>query len=124
MEPSSLLRARTTRREENVIVYQAKYNNPRKNHNRHPKIEAVAVLDVDRQNMYVMPPPNRHRHVIQAMSENGIVSGKEGFITDELKFVDREVALIYAMSNKQLRIRPAASPTDYAGSELFSEDLW
>ena len=107
-----------------MIVYQLKYNNPRKNHNRHPKIEAVAVLDVGRQNMYVMPPPNRHHHVIRGMMENGIVAGKEGFITDEFKFVDREVALIYAMSNKQLRIRPAASPSDYAGSELFSEDLW
>ena len=107
-----------------MIVYQLKYNNPRKNHNRHPKIEAVAVLDIGRQNMYVMPPPNRHYHVVRAMKENGIVSGKEGFITDEFKFVGREVALIYAMSNKQLRIRPAASPSDYAGSELFSEDLW
>ena len=107
-----------------MLVYQVKYNNPRKNHNRHPKIEAVAVLDVDRQNMFVMLPPNRHHNVIRGMTESGIVAGKEGFITDELKFVDREVALIYAMSNKQLCIRPAASPSDYAGSELFSEDLW
>jgi len=107
-----------------VIVYQVKYNNPRKNNNRYPKIEAVAVLDVDRTNMFVLPPPNRHNHVIRRMMENGIVAGKEGFITDELKFVDREVALIYAMFNKQLRIQPAASPTDYAGNELFSEDLW
>ncbi len=107
-----------------MIVYQVQHNNPRKNHNRHPKIEAVAVLDIASKNMYVLQPPNRHHHVIRGMMENGIVAGKEGFITDELKFVDREVALVYALSNKQIRKRPDASPTDYCGNELFSEDLW
>lgn len=100
------------------------YNNPRKNNNRHPRIIAVAVVDVDRQNMYSLPPKNRHHHVLREMLAAGIIGGEEGFITDEYKFVTREVALIYAMSNKQLRIQPAASPTDYCGSELFSEDLW
>ncbi len=85
----------------------------------------MAVLDVHRHLMFSLPPPNRHHHVLRGMmAMEGVISGQEGFITDEGRFVDREVALVYALSNKQIRTRPDASPTDYCGNELFSEDLW
>ena len=99
-----------------------KYNYPRDTNNRHPKIVSVAVLDINQINMHSLPAPNRHHHVLRAMSAQGIISGKEGFLTDMGTFVDRKVALVYALTNKQ--VKPKRDEYSYWGHELFSEDLW
>jgi hypothetical protein len=69
-----------------------------------------------------LPNPNRHNNVIKKMVDemgyNVPIRGKQGFITEDYIFVDREEAKIIARNNKQLL--PNTSDSD----KLFSEDIW
>lgn len=95
-----------------------------RDHKQMPRIISVAVLDVDRAFMYFLPSPHRHHHVLRGMAALKVIPSTEGFMTELGGFVRRDTALVYAIYNKQLRKRLNAQPTDYAGHELFSEDLW
>jgi len=124
MESSSLSRTRTSRRKENVKVQKIVIFNPRKDKCL-PGIQCVAILCNNTGNMYSLPAPNRHHHVLCAMIKEGITGGREeGFLTVGDQFVNREVVMVLAVANNQIRIRLGAKSTDYDGHELFSEDLW
>lgn len=47
---------------------------------------------------------------------------EDGFITSELKFLNRKEALIYAKEHNQFR--RDTSNGGYDGEDLYSEDLW
>ena len=69
--------------------------------------------------------PNRHMHVYEYLINpkyqdlgTGDENVVEGFITSELRFLNRVEAMDFAKSNGQL----IGSP--FQEKELFSEDLW
>lgn len=84
-------------------------------------IIGVAIIGYD-GNVYSLPKPNRHHHVIHMMVKQYNhpipINGEQGFITNEGKFVNRIEAKVIAVNNNQL--------TSRAGNEeeLFSEDVW
>ncbi len=49
---------------------------------------------------------------------------KQGFITSDLRFLEREEALQYAKRMKQFRNTVETQNQTYNGQDLFSEDLW
>lgn len=68
---------------------------------------------------YSLPKPNRHHHVIRHIADvtgATYVSGKQGFLDDLGKFLDREKALLHAKQCGQV--------SDTGFDELFSEDVW
>lgn len=83
------------------------------------EIFGVAIIYND--NMYCLPKPNRHHHVIRMI---GGIRGPDtqGFYDANGLFLDRKQAYIRAQETGQLNRDP--SPLKYQGEELFSEDLW
>jgi hypothetical protein len=79
--------------------------------------------DAIRNVISILALPESNTHVIVA---------DDGFITSDLKFLNREEALVYAKKNGQYKREELwfkAYPEEivyngYSGSELFSEDLW
>lgn len=84
------------------------------------RIASAAIMR--RGRVYTLPPPARHRDVIELMfGENGIPVGGEsdqGFVTDTGRFVGRRQAWIIAEAAGQIveRFEPEGI--------LFSESLW
>ena len=76
--------------------------------------------------IYSLPSPNRHHHVIRLIAEkNGVgINGPDvqGFLDRDGNFLDRRQAYIHAKECGQI-VRKV-DPTVYDGSSLFSEDLW
>jgi hypothetical protein len=52
----------------------------------------------------------------------------DGFLTDDLRFLNREEAFVYAKETGQFRreelAEAAGIKSGYNGTELFSEDIW
>lgn len=84
-------------------------------------ITHVAIIHKDVT--YSLPKPNRHHHVIKYIVEEckqtPPVSGLQGFLTKNGKFLNRTNARILAEETNQ--ILPNA---DLRANILFSEDLW
>ena len=88
------------------------------------RIVAAAIVD-DNAVMYSMPRPNRHHHIIHAISEQdvaGVVNimdpSGQGFLTSYNRFVDREDALLIAVKAGQVQ------SGNHHKRHLFSEDVW
>jgi hypothetical protein len=86
------------------------------------RIESAAIQDVDGK-VWTLPPPNRHRDVIEYMRESGYdgpVFGTEqqGFLLNDGSFCKRYDAMKVArQANQFLDGKPS-------GSVLNTEDLW
>lgn len=76
-----------------------------------------------------VPRPGRHGDVIRSMARAGIpipINGRQGFLTSDGLFVDRERAMKIAVWADQLKqaVGPDGVPFKRYAKELFSEDLW
>ena len=84
-------------------------------------ITHVAIKTED-EVVWSLPSPNRHHDVIDLIYERRqdgkMVTGEQGFLDSEGKFLDRKEALHVAVEADQL-IRKT-----FPENELFSEDLW
>ena len=83
-------------------------------------INGVAIKHHDGR-VFSLPRPFRHSHVIQVMARVcGIkipITGEQGFITANGRFLEREEAGKYAIRHEQIE-KLSWAP------ELYSEDLW
>ncbi len=59
----------------------------------------------------------RHHLIIQAHPYQFFLNCKQGFVTSNGEFVNREDALKIAIENNQLIVEPR-------GNKLYSEDVW
>jgi hypothetical protein len=87
------------------------------------QIVGVAIIRYD-GTVFSLPKPNRHHNCIRAMAAAGDpvpIKGKQGFITDTGRFLNRTQAGRLVESNGQYFKRTAGS---YPGGELYSEDIW
>lgn len=83
---------------------------------------AAAALRVDGE-VWTLPPPARHCHLVDAWSSAHWRDGQpgrigpheQGFVTTAGRFVDRMVAASVAF---------AAGQTETPRPQLYSEDLW
>ena len=84
-------------------------------------ITHVAIKSNHDGNVYKLPKPNRHCHVIAMLVKSGFpkpVTGTQGFTTDNGIFMDRKEAAIYAITEGQI------NELQWTKDNLFSEDLW
>lgn len=85
-------------------------------------IVGVAIIGEGGE-VWTLPKPNRHWHVIGFMAESGhptpVSLGKypQGFVTDTGRFIGRAEAAGLALANGQCAEL-------YAPPDLYSEDLW
>lgn len=88
-----------------------------------PKITHVAVRFGGE--IYSLPAPNRHHHVIQMIYDKfgddvtDISGENQGFLDASGVYLIREEALISALENKQVK-----NENDIRAGQLFSEDVW
>lgn len=71
--------------------------------------------------VYSVPRPGRHHHVIRKMAGTGLgpeAMHDQGFLTSSGRYVDRKEALRIAAAVGQIKVK--TRPAD----RLFSEDLW
>ena len=87
-------------------------------------IVAAAIKHPDGE-IYALPAPMRHHHIIHMMyddngrnGEGGENCDNQGFLTSYGRFVDRDEAGRIAIAAGQL---PLVRDTEH---HLFSEDLW
>lgn len=84
----------------------------------------VSVAIRYRGEVYSLPKPNRHAHVLHHIS--GLFGGiyidardeDQGFLDQSGRFLNRKQALVSAQVNNQLNDRPII------GGRLYSENLW
>lgn len=72
-----------------------------------------------------VPRPGRHHDVIRLAVEAGLptpITGEQGFVDNDGRFLDRKQAMVVAMRAEQPIIREDAHT--FVGGSLFSEDLW
>lgn len=84
------------------------------------RIEFAAIRDHDGK-VYWVERPGRHGDVIRLMVNVGRpipINGKQGFVTDRGRFVDRQEACRLALACGQID-KPKFQP-----NTLFSEDVW
>lgn len=84
------------------------------------RIECTAILNTDGK-VFTIPRPGRHHDVIRLMVQAGCpkpITGTQGFLASDGKFVEREPAKVIAQQAGQLLPRASNS------TELFSEDMW
>ncbi len=70
---------------------------------------------------HCLPEPFRHHHLIGFLVKRGYrrpIAGPEGFVTNQKRFVNREIARMIAVDADQIKGEP------HHRTELFSEDLW
>lgn len=85
-----------------------------------PKVECAAI----RQHgiIFRMARPARHGHLIRAMAQFGCstpITGEQGFVLDDGRFVTRKQAKRYALFAGQI------TQERYESGRVFcSEDLW
>lgn len=88
----------------------------------HSKIVAAAIfLDGF---VAVALPKERHHNIINNLAVTGYptpIVGIQGFLTSEGIFVNRKMAMLMAIANKQLIPREGQQGP---GGDLFSEDVW
>lgn len=85
-------------------------------------MKIVAAAIVYEGVLYTVPPPGRHHNIIRLIAEwTGVeenIRGKQGFVTDCGKFVDRLTAMEIAVAANQLK---EGIPVL---KQLYSENLW
>lgn len=89
------------------------------------RILCAAIRDHD-GTVYSVPVPGRHHDVIRVMiHEHGCkkpVTGDQGFVASDGRFVDREIARRIAVDANQFKRDDPRVP--HHATDLFSEDLW
>lgn len=86
-----------------------------------PNNKIVGVAVKYNGQIYSLPEPNRHHHVLRMIG--GIYGPhEEGFILDGGAFIGRGLAMQLAKGNGQLKRREGVQY--YQGPDLYSEDLW
>lgn len=85
------------------------------------KIHITHVAVKYENQVYSLPAPDRHHHVLKVIykKHNTTAYNKQGFLTNEGKFVTRKEA--FAIAKEACQIRDI---TKNVSGELFSEDLW
>jgi len=89
------------------------------------KIAIVAVaLQHPSGLIFTVPRAKRHHHIINntALSVGTVNVCRQGFLTSDGVFVDREAAMLIAIDADQVIKRPDG--TLNTSAELFSEDVW
>lgn len=87
------------------------------------KIIAAAIRYGD--DIYTLPPPNRHHHIINHIVKlTGVnyieyLPDDEGFIDENNNYLTRQQALVSAMINNQI-----LDMNKIYAQELCSENLW
>ena len=87
------------------------------------KIIAAAIRYGD--DIYTLPPPNRHHHIINHIAKLTEVNyidtlpDDEGFIDENNNYLTRQQALVSAMINNQI-----LDMNKIYAEELCSENLW
>ena len=82
----------------------------------------AAAINID-GDIYALPAPKRHHDIIRHLIDRGLpppIQGDQGFIDDELGFVDRDIAYLRARDEGQL----IGNLDQSRGAVLFSEDVW
>jgi hypothetical protein len=73
--------------------------------------------------IFTLPRPNRHFHLIKAVVELGwelpIQQDQQGFLLEDGRWVRRKAALIFALTSGQVKEEDLISK-----NTLLSEDLW
>ena len=80
------------------------------------------VAIIYRGELYSLPKPNRHHHIIREIhlkTGDGDIFGEQGFLDDQGNFLDRPAALIHARECGQLL--PERPLWD---DWLYSENIW
>ena len=86
-------------------------------------IVAAAIKHPDGE-IYALPAPKRHHHIIRWMAEegrngkNGCDVCNQGFLTSYGRFVDREEGATIAIAASQISRKTGPDHI------LFSEDIW
>lgn len=82
----------------------------------------IAAAILYNGSLWTLPKPARHCDILTYMIECGvstpIAGDDQGFITDEIKFIDRKQAVSHAKACGQI-VEPK-----FQQNALFSEDLW
>jgi hypothetical protein len=84
-------------------------------------VVAAAIKSKVNGQVYSVPQPGRHHHVISKMAKEGLplpIQGEQGFLLSDGSFVRRARAKMIAVRAGQLL--PGVS----GRSKLYSEDLW
>jgi hypothetical protein len=82
-------------------------------------VAAAAILGHN-GDIWSLPRPARHHHVIKFMAESGEptpINGEQGFVLSDGRFVMRKAAAYLALKNGQ--IKSLKWPPN-----LYSEDIW
>lgn len=88
-----------------------------------PRITHVAVRFNDQ--IYSLPPPNRHHDVIWEIARLNNIStvrangDNQGFLDESGNYLTRKEALLVALEHGQVK-----DVGQIRGKNLFSEDLW
>jgi hypothetical protein len=80
----------------------------------------AAAIKIDGR-VYGLPAPARHHDIIHMLAERGFktpIKGVQGFIDDDLGFMERVPARLRVIDEKQKIREPSLT------RELFSENLW
>jgi len=92
--------------------------------------EIVAAAIKHGEMVCFVPRPGRHHDIMRAMARAGLpipITGRQGFVTSEGKFVNRTEARQIAEKAAQLiagRRDAKGVPYVFEHPELFSEDVW
>lgn len=88
------------------------------------KIISVAILSEASGGLLALPTGFRHSDVMLAMQTLKLSPGKQGFLTDRYRFVNRTEAMKVAKAAGQFIERDEDDPQFNSTNELYSEDLW
>lgn len=86
------------------------------------KIKAVAIRHIDGR-IFTLPPPARHMDLFHLLPKGELLSGTQGFVTNQDLFVNRTTAYQIAVNANQLIDQSSLGYTPTPGT-LYSEDLW
>lgn len=88
-----------------------------------PVIIRSAIKAKEGDKIFHLPRPKRHHHILhQFHPDVSVHPDDQGFLTSEMKWVDRQTAFTIAKAANQIISRPDGRI--YDGPDLFSEDLW
>ena len=93
------------------------------------KIECAAIWDHKTNQVFALAKPNRHHDIIRYMTNKGFDASQrctQGFLTNNLDFVDREQAALIANKAGQIKevILKGIQMKRQEVTTLYSEDCW
>lgn len=101
-----------------LLINVKQYLNSKLEANISEHIECAALLH--ESGIHSVEPPERHYHIIKNLAKQGFdipIKGKQGFLTNKGRFVNRKEAADIALKAGQIK-------NLIAPPNLFTEDLW